>query len=92
MPASAVSNSRAGALTLNSAVAFWLDSTPDLTPDVARPGPRDGARASKPSRDYAIIFERNLFGSEPIPVALTGEPTPALDPNAELRPHRSAGR
>jgi general secretion pathway protein C len=74
----------AGALALNSAVAFWLDSTPDVKHGQTRPAPRSGARGIA-RRNYSVIFERNLFGTEPIAVPADGEPASAGDTNVELR-------
>jgi len=59
-----------GAVAVNAAIAFFLDHGVS----VAKPRPSDGKepttskRPSKSIVDYSIIFERNLFGSEPIAV------------------------
>ena len=61
----------AGALAVNAGVAFFLESgipvtAPATLPDSnsSRAGPAGPAGAR--GVDYAAIFERNLFGSEPI--------------------------
>jgi general secretion pathway protein C len=64
-----------GALAVNAGVAFWLDS--------AEPAPREDAPQVAQTEtgsergvqtDYSIVFERNLFGSEPIGTTETAVP------------------
>ena len=75
----------AGALAVNSALAFWLDSTDDLkladTRQTAAAKPEPAVR----NREYSIIFERNLFGTEPIAVPSSGETASVGDSGLELR-------
>ncbi|MEE8310882.1 MAG: type II secretion system protein GspC [Candidatus Binatia bacterium] len=73
----------AGAVTLNSAIALWLErGIPDAAPVTAtdREGSPALVRTSGP--DHTAIFQRNLFGSEPIVVAAApGEaPTSTVAP------------
>jgi len=76
----------AGALAVNSALAFWLDSGDDLKLSDAR---QAATAKSEPSstrtREYSIIFERNLFGTEPIAVPSGGETASVGDSGLELR-------
>jgi len=73
-----------GALAVNRAVAFWLDTGGDPS---LKSIERGGARASRASegraRDYALIFERNLFGEQPAPAPSSGgEALPATTAGA----------
>jgi general secretion pathway protein C len=66
----------AGALAVNAALAFWFDA-PELPRSETK---RDAAKPRVDrARSHSIIFERNLFGGEPIVVASAGERTVAVD-------------
>jgi general secretion pathway protein C len=59
----------AGALAVNAALAFWFDVPDDLPKAAARRNTASKPRAAERARDHSVIFERNLFGGEPIVVA-----------------------
>jgi general secretion pathway protein C len=63
----------AAALAIGAGAKFWLDAS---VQDSARGGARDRAEPASESRrgraDYSAIFERNLFGSEPIVETASG--------------------
>ena len=81
-----IATAYAAALAVNSALAFWLDSTDDLKLDDAR---QAAIAKSEPSstrtREYSIIFERNLFGTEPIAVPTGGDTAAIAASGLELR-------
>lgn len=73
----------AAALAIGAGAKFWLDAS---IQDSARGGAKERAEPASESRraraDYSAIFERNLFGSEPIVETATG---PALRGELLLR-------
>jgi general secretion pathway protein C len=76
----------AGALAVNSAIAFWLDSADDLKlRDTSRSTGAKSEPSSTRTREYSVIFERNLFGSEPIAVPSPGDFSAVSDSGLELR-------
>jgi general secretion pathway protein C len=68
----------AGALAVNAAIALRFDVAPEAPAPEAR---RTSAaqRTSPRTRDHSVIFERNLFGSEPIVVPSGGERSVSVD-------------
>jgi general secretion pathway protein C len=68
----------AAAVTLNSVFALWLErGSPDEAP-VTAAEPESSLPLVRSSRtDHTAIFERNLFGSEPIVVAAVPGEAPA---------------
>ena len=73
----------AAALAIGAATKLWLDSgaaeTPRAGQKVRQPSPDE---SGKHRVDYSVIFERNLFGSEPIVETAGG---PALRADLLLR-------
>lgn len=63
----------AAALAIGAGAKFWLDAS---VPDSPRGSARERAEPASESRraraDYSAIFERNLFGSEPIVETASG--------------------
>jgi type II secretion system protein C len=56
-----------GALAVNAGVAFWLDSVEPVPLEATLHAPLAEIGSERSVRnDYSIVFERNLFGSEPI--------------------------
>jgi general secretion pathway protein C len=75
-----------GALAVNAALAFWLD--PGTEPAVVAPAPAlagKRAAADADTREYSVILDRNLFGSEPITVSARADAPTGATASPELR-------
>src|SRR3990172_4784024 len=65
-----------GALAVNAGVAYWLESAETVALPIAPDDTEVVAESATEIRgDYSIVFERNLFGSEPITPTDTPTPT-----------------
>jgi general secretion pathway protein C len=64
-----------GALAVNAGIAFWLDSAePAQQAAVPQVSQTETGRERSVQSDYSVVFERNLFGSEPIGTTETAVP------------------
>ena len=62
-----------GALAVNAAVALWLEAGIPVASQAAVPPPEaETVERTMARTDYAAIFDRNLFGSEPVVVVEPG--------------------
>ncbi len=70
-----------GALAVNAGVAYWLESAETVALPIAPDDTEVVAESATEIRaDYSIVFDRNLFGSEPI--AATETATAAVSTSA----------